>query len=80
MYFGELCYIVKFGVFLGGALLSLVSVSLAIVYYISSLSIKNVQTLDQQQSQVIPFGDSLHTPAFLQEGTLKLQPLEMKHV
>lgn len=80
MYFGELCYIVKFGVFSGGAILSLVSVSLAIVYYISSLSIKNVQTLDQQQSQVIPFGDSPRTPAFLHEGTLKLQPLEMKHV
>ncbi|XP_042431679.1 uncharacterized protein LOC122018004 isoform X2 [Zingiber officinale] len=61
MYFGELCYIVKFGVFSGGALLSLTS--------------------DQQLSQVIPFGDDPHTPpAFLHEDTLKLQPVEMKHV
>ncbi|ONK58904.1 uncharacterized protein A4U43_C08F920 [Asparagus officinalis] len=34
MYFGDYCYVVKPGVFAGGAVLSLASISLGIVYYV----------------------------------------------
>ncbi|URD83727.1 hypothetical protein MUK42_02171 [Musa troglodytarum] len=53
MYFGEFCYVVKSGVFSGGAVLSLASVALGIVYYISSVSLKNVQPCNSPQNQDI---------------------------
>ncbi|CAL9194954.1 unnamed protein product [Musa hybrid cultivar] len=50
MYFGDYCYVVKSGVFSGGAVLSLASVALAIVYYVA-LSSKNAQSWSADQNQ-----------------------------
>lgn len=50
MYFGDYCYVVKSGVFSGGAVLSLASVALAIVYYVA-LSSKNAQSWGADQNQ-----------------------------
>ncbi|XP_010255694.1 PREDICTED: uncharacterized protein LOC104596315 [Nelumbo nucifera] len=41
MYFGSYCYVVKPGVFAGGAILSLASVTLGILYYLTIISEKN---------------------------------------
>lgn len=56
MYPGGYCYIVKPGVFSGGALMSLASVALGIVYYVALSSSKNVQPWDSQQNQGIAMG------------------------
>ncbi|KAF8380773.1 hypothetical protein HHK36_028267 [Tetracentron sinense] len=47
MYFGNYCYVVKPGVFAGGAVLSLVCVALGILYYL---------TLSSAKSQENPWG------------------------
>ncbi|OVA18477.1 Protein of unknown function DUF1218 [Macleaya cordata] len=41
MYFGNFCYVVKPGVFAGGALLTIASVTLGIIYYLTISSFKN---------------------------------------
>ncbi|PIA25884.1 hypothetical protein AQUCO_10500017v1 [Aquilegia coerulea] len=41
MYFGNYCYVVKPGVFAGGALLSLASATLGILYYVTLSSVKS---------------------------------------
>ncbi|URD83730.1 hypothetical protein MUK42_02171 [Musa troglodytarum] len=79
MYFGEFCYVVKSGVFSGGAVLSLASVALGIVYYISSVSLKNVQPCNSPQNQDIALGhphttpQSRTTPVFVHEDTYNRQ-------
>ncbi|THU55503.1 hypothetical protein C4D60_Mb11t07270 [Musa balbisiana] len=79
MYFGEFCYVVKSGVFSGGAVLSLASVALGIVYYISSVSLKNVQPCNSSHNQDIALGhphttpQSRTTPVFVHEDTYNRQ-------
>ncbi|XP_068635831.1 protein DESIGUAL 2 [Aristolochia californica] len=43
MYFGNYCFVVKAGVFSGGSILSMASVCLGIIYYLTLLSDKNSQ-------------------------------------
>lgn len=64
MYFGGYCYVVKPGVFSGGAVLSLASVALGIVYYVALSSSKVVQPLGphQQGSQGIAMGQPVVVP------------------
>ncbi|THU47851.1 hypothetical protein C4D60_Mb09t20000 [Musa balbisiana] len=62
MYFGEYCYVVRSGVFSGGAVLSLASVALGIVYYVSSSSPKNMQPWSPQKNQGIALGQPQITP------------------
>ncbi|CAL9167675.1 unnamed protein product [Musa hybrid cultivar] len=75
MYFGEYCYVVRSGVFSGGAVLSLASVALGIVYYVSSSSPKNMQPRSPQQNQGIALGQpqippqAQTTPVFVHEDT-----------
>ncbi|CAD5168265.1 unnamed protein product [Musa acuminata subsp. malaccensis] len=75
MYFGEYCYVVRSGVFSGGAVLSLASVALGIVYYVSSSSPKNMQPWSPQQNQGIALGQPQippqvqTTPVFVHEDT-----------
>lgn len=58
VYFGKYCYVVESGVFTGGAVLSLASVALGIVYYVSSTLPKNIQVSNPQQNQGISLGHS----------------------
>nr|POF20467.1 hypothetical protein CFP56_63884 [Quercus suber] len=44
-YFNYYCYVVKPGVFAGGAMLSLASVALGIIYYLTLISAKNGDSL-----------------------------------
>ncbi|KAG6481578.1 hypothetical protein ZIOFF_058182 [Zingiber officinale] len=71
MYFGY-CYVVKPGVFAGGAVLSLASIALGIVYYVA-LSSQNAQICDTQQNQGIAMGNPQFpahvTPVFVHEDT-----------
>ncbi|CAL9760374.1 unnamed protein product [Musa acuminata subsp. burmannicoides] len=75
MYFGEYCYVIRSGVFSGGAVLSLASVALGIVYYVSSSSPKNMQPWSPQQNQGIALGQPQippqvqTTPVFVHEDT-----------
>ncbi|XP_009386550.2 protein VASCULATURE COMPLEXITY AND CONNECTIVITY-like isoform X2 [Musa acuminata AAA Group] len=75
MYFGEYCYVVRSGVFSGGAVLSLASVALGIVYYVSSSSPKNMQPRSPQKNQGIALGQpqippqAQTTPVFVHEDT-----------
>lgn len=70
------CYVVKPGVFAGGAVLSFTSVALGIVYYIA-LSSKNAPTGDSQQNQGIVMGypqvPAQVTPVFVHEDTYNRQ-------
>lgn len=60
VYFGTYyCYVVKPGVFAGGAILSLASVVFGIVYYITLMEGKNART---------PFGDS----SYPNQGTIAM--------
>ncbi|URE37201.1 hypothetical protein MUK42_08086 [Musa troglodytarum] len=74
-YFGKYCYVVESGVFTGGAVLSLASVALGIVYYVSSTLPKNIQVSNPQQNQGISLGHSniplgtRTTPVFVHEDT-----------
>ncbi|WOL18999.1 hypothetical protein Cni_G27796 [Canna indica] len=78
MYFGDYCYVVKPGVFAGGAVLSLASVALGIVYYVA-LSSKNTQTWGPQQNQGIamamahPQVPPQAAPVFVHEDTYSRQ-------
>ncbi|KAK8934646.1 hypothetical protein KSP39_PZI015003 [Platanthera zijinensis] len=56
MYFGDYCYVVKPGVFVGGALFSLASVALGIAYYVSLQTSKNSQPWGPQHNQGIAMG------------------------
>ncbi|GJN01105.1 hypothetical protein PR202_ga18341 [Eleusine coracana subsp. coracana] len=77
MYFGSFCYVVKPGVFSGGAVLSLASVALAIVYYVALTSSKSPPTLTPQNQgiamgqPVIPQQSS--EPVFVHEDTYNRQ-------
>ncbi|XP_074592541.1 protein MODIFYING WALL LIGNIN-1-like [Curcuma longa] len=75
MYFGY-CYVVKPGVFAGGAVLSLASIALGIVYYVA-LSTQNAQICDTQQNQGIAMGNPQFpahaTPVFVHEDTYNRQ-------
>ncbi|XP_074584537.1 protein MODIFYING WALL LIGNIN-1-like [Curcuma longa] len=71
------CYVVKSGVFAGGALSSFTSVALGIVYYVA-LSSKNAQTWGSQQNQGIVMGHPQvppiqATPVFVHEDTYNRQ-------
>ncbi|CAL9104380.1 unnamed protein product [Musa textilis] len=79
MYFGDYCYVVKPGVFSGGAVLSLASVALAIIYYVA-LSSKNAQSWgaeDQNQGGIamahprVPPAQA--NPIFVHEDTYSRQ-------
>ena len=78
MYFGNYCYVVKPGVFSGGAVMSLASVALGIVYYVALSSSKNVQPWDPQQNQGIAMGQPQipprsTAPVFVHEDTYNRQ-------
>ncbi|KAG6488461.1 hypothetical protein ZIOFF_049704 [Zingiber officinale] len=71
------CYVVKPGVFAGGAVSSFTSVALAIVYYVA-LSSKNAQTGSSRQNQGIVMGypqvaPTQATPVFVHEDTYNRQ-------
>ncbi|MQL91990.1 hypothetical protein Taro_024609 [Colocasia esculenta] len=70
IYLGSYCYVVKSGVFSGGAALSLASVSLGIVYYVALSSCKQMETWGPQQHQGIALGRPQSTqPVFVHEDT-----------
>ncbi|KAJ0961185.1 hypothetical protein J5N97_000828 [Dioscorea zingiberensis] len=74
MYFGGYCYVVRPGVFAGGALLSLASVSLSIVYYVAVSNFKSTQTWGPQSNQGIAMGQPVippqsTQPVFVHEDT-----------
>jgi hypothetical protein len=77
MYFGSYCYVVKPGVFSGGAVLSLASVALAIVYYVALTSSKTPPTVTPQ-NQGIAMGQPVvpqqsSEPVFVHEDTYNRQ-------
>ncbi|RRT75696.1 hypothetical protein B296_00013954 [Ensete ventricosum] len=73
---GDDCYVVKPGVFSGGAVLSLASVALGIMYYVALLS-KTAQAWDPQQNEGIAMGHprvpAQATPVFVHEDTYNRQ-------
>ncbi|KAJ3672592.1 hypothetical protein LUZ60_007313 [Juncus effusus] len=78
MYFGGYCYVVKPGVFSGGAVLSLASVALGIVYYVALSSSKSVRPMGGQdgvvmvgQPVVVPPQST--QPVFVHEDTYNRQ-------
>ena len=79
MYFGRFCYVVKPGVFSGGAVLSLASVALAIVYYVALSSSKSPPpTFATPQNQGIAMGQPVipqqsSEPVFVHEDTYNRQ-------
>lgn len=78
MYFGSFCYVVKPGVFSGGAVLSLASVALAIVYYVALTSSKGPPSWGPQQNQGIAMGQPVipqqsSEPVFVHEDTYNRQ-------
>ncbi|RLM54433.1 hypothetical protein C2845_PM10G00560 [Panicum miliaceum] len=79
MYFGSFCYVVKPGVFSGGAVLSLASVALAIVYYVALSSSKSPPlTFAAPQNQGIAMGQPVipqqsSEPMFVHEDTYNRQ-------
>ncbi|EMS62838.1 hypothetical protein TRIUR3_00818 [Triticum urartu] len=78
MYFGSFCYVVKPGVFSGGAVLSLASVALAIVYYVALTSSKGPPSWGPQQNQGISMGQPVipqqsSEPVFVHEDTYNRQ-------
>jgi hypothetical protein len=78
MYFGSFCYVVKPGVFSGGAVLSLASVALAIVYYVALSSAKSPPNWGPQQNQGIAMGQPVippqsSEPVFVHEDTYNRQ-------
>ncbi|RWW10938.1 hypothetical protein GW17_00025487 [Ensete ventricosum] len=76
-FYNSLCstVVVRSGVFSGGAVLSLASVALGIVYYVSSSSPKNMHPWSPQQNQGIALGQpqippqAQTTPVFVHEDT-----------
>lgn len=78
MYFGSFCYVVKPGVFSGGAVLSLASVALAIVYYVALTSSKSPPSWGPQPNQGIAMGQPVippqsSEPVFVHEDTYNRQ-------
>ncbi|CAN6191943.1 unnamed protein product [Urochloa humidicola] len=78
MYFGSFCYVVKPGVFSGGAVLSLASVALAIVYYVALTSSKSPPTFATPHNQGIAMGQPVipqqsSEPVFVHEDTYNRQ-------
>ncbi|XP_058084861.1 protein MODIFYING WALL LIGNIN-1 isoform X2 [Magnolia sinica] len=66
MYFGNYCFVVKAGVFAGGAVLSLASISLGIIYYITLSSAKSIEPWGPQNNQGIAMGTPHIPPQNLQ--------------
>ncbi|XP_020581966.1 uncharacterized protein LOC110025693 isoform X2 [Phalaenopsis equestris] len=77
MYFGDYCYVVKPGVFSGGAVLALGSVSLGIVYFVSLQTSKDSQPLDPPHNQGIALGQPQipPQPVFVHEDTFNRQQI-----
>ncbi|KAJ6809328.1 uncharacterized protein M6B38_160155 [Iris pallida] len=83
MYIGNYCYVVKPGVFSGGAVLSLASVALGIVYYVSLSSAKSTtsaQPWGPEQNQGIALGrpqipPQSTQPVFVHEDTYTRQQI-----
>ncbi|KAL6008274.1 hypothetical protein ACLOJK_033780 [Asimina triloba] len=73
MYFGNYCFVVKAGVFAGGAVLSLASVSLGIIYYITLSSAKGIPTWGPNSSQGIAMGNA-------EVPTQSTQPIPMQWI
>ena len=78
MYFGSFCYVVKPGVFSGGAVLSLASVALAIIYYVALSSSKSPPPTFPVQNQGIAMGQPVipqqsSEPVFVHEDTYNRQ-------
>ncbi|KAK8931373.1 hypothetical protein KSP39_PZI016844 [Platanthera zijinensis] len=76
MYSGNYCYVVKVGVFSGGALLSLSSVSLGLIYCAALKKSQSPQQLDYRHSRSIALGQPRNSPpivdpVFLHEDTYK---------
>ncbi|XP_066378130.1 protein MODIFYING WALL LIGNIN-1-like [Miscanthus floridulus] len=75
MYFGSFCYVVKPGVFSGGAVLAFASVALAIVYYVALSSSKGPPpTFATPQNHGIAMGQPVipqqsSEPVFVHEDT-----------
>lgn len=74
MYFGSFCYVVKPGVFSGGAVLALASVALAIVYYVALSSSKGPPPTLTPQNHGIAMGQPVipqqsSEPVFVHEDT-----------
>ncbi|KAL5724586.1 hypothetical protein ACHQM5_007826 [Ranunculus cassubicifolius] len=76
MYFGNYCYVVKPGVFVGGAFLSLASVALGILYYLTLSSSKKSGSEQWGTQQGIAMGQpqmppnaSAQQPVFVPEDT-----------
>ncbi|KAM0935715.1 putative modifying wall lignin-1/2 [Dioscorea sansibarensis] len=74
MYFGSYCYVVKPGVFAGGAVLALASVTLGIVYYVALSNFKSTQTWGPQSNQGIAMArpeipPQSSQPVFVHEDT-----------
>ncbi|KAL0912690.1 hypothetical protein M5K25_018681 [Dendrobium thyrsiflorum] len=80
IYYGDYCYVVKPGVFSGGAVLSLASVSLGILYYVSLQTSKNLESWDPTHNQGIALGQpQVHPhstqPVFVHENTYNRQQI-----
>lgn len=80
LYFTNFCYVVKPGVFSGGAVLSLASVALGIVYYITLATSKssNPQPWGPSNNQGIALGQpqippQSSQPVFVHEDTYNRQ-------
>ncbi|ERN15629.1 hypothetical protein AMTRI_Chr03g51040 [Amborella trichopoda] len=67
-YFGGYCFVVKSGVFSGGAILSLSSVALGIIYYVSLSSSKTHESWGNQNNQSIAMTQTTQ-PVFVPEDT-----------
>lgn len=77
-YFGDYCFVVKGGVFAGGAVLSLVSVSLGITYYLALSLAKNTELWGPQNNQSIALAQpqcppQSTQPVFVHEDTYNRQ-------
>jgi hypothetical protein len=61
-YFGNLCYVLKPGIFAGGAILSLVSVILGIISYVTLTSAKNSNNPPGNPNEGIAMGQPQFPP------------------
>lgn len=77
-YFGDYCFVVKAGVFAGGAVLSLASVSLGITYYVALSFTKSTDPWGLHNNQGIALGQPQRPPqgtepVFVHEDTYNRQ-------
>lgn len=77
-YFGDYCFVVKAGVFAGGAVLSLASVSLGITYYVALSFTKSIDPWGLHNNQGIALGQPQRPPqstepVFVHEDTYNRQ-------